>query len=83
MLSIPLTILLVLFMALSIITTIKKRKLAGATGHKSALTPICFYSIAIVAIIAFWFDLAGLISWVLIIILLGLGAYFTKYLPVK
>lgn len=81
--TIPLTILLLIFMALSIITTVKKRKAAGVTGIKSALTPICFYSVAVVAIFTFWFDINGLVSWTLIIILMILGAFFTKYLPVN
>ncbi|RIW27663.1 hypothetical protein D3H55_22695 [Bacillus salacetis] len=59
----------------------RKRKAAGITGFKTALTSICFYLIAVVNLLAFWFDFIGLISWALTLILLIAGAYFTKYLP--
>jgi CHASE2 domain-containing sensor protein len=59
----------------------RKRKAAGITGIKTALTSICFYLIAVVNLFAFWFDFIGLISWGLTVVLLITGAYFTKYLP--
>ncbi|MGD6966177.1 hypothetical protein ACQCVP_07095 [Rossellomorea vietnamensis] len=59
----------------------RKRKAAGITGIKTALTSICFYLIAVVNLFAFWFGFIGLISWGLTVVLLITGAYFTKYLP--
>ncbi|ASF40509.1 hypothetical protein CEH05_15665 [Halobacillus halophilus] len=63
----------------SVIFTIRKRKKLGYTDFKSALTPICFYLIAVTQLMAYWFDFLGLISWGVTIGLLLLGAYFTKY----
>lgn len=58
----------------------KKRKKEGVTGFKSLLTSACFFLIAIINILAYWFDVLGAISWLSTIILLFVGAYFTKYL---
>ncbi|PBB05574.1 hypothetical protein [Salimicrobium humidisoli] len=66
---------------ISIIILVKKRKEAGATGIKSALTSICFYLVAVTNLVAYSFDMQGLVSWPLTVILLIAGAYFTKYLP--
>ncbi len=63
----------------SVIFTVRKRKKLGYTDFKSALTPICFYLIAVTQLMAYWFDLLGLISWGVTMGLLLLGAYFTKY----
>ncbi|SFG57729.1 hypothetical protein SAMN05216353_15820 [Halobacillus alkaliphilus] len=63
----------------SVIFTVRKRKKLGYTDLKSALTPICFYLIAVTQLAAYWFDLLGLISWGVTMGLLLLGAYFTKY----
>ncbi|MDL4842361.1 hypothetical protein [Aquibacillus rhizosphaerae] len=46
---------------------------------KSALSPICLYLIAITNLLAYWFDFMGIVSWSMTIILLMLGAYFTRY----
>jgi len=61
---------------------IKKRKKAGVTGIKTALPSICFLLIALINILAYWFNFMGLLSWSISFILLILGAYFTKYMPV-
>ncbi|WP_237648591.1 hypothetical protein [Sediminibacillus terrae] len=50
---------------------------------KAALTPICFYLIAVTQLLAYWLDFLGIISWTITVLLLIIGAYFTKYLPVK
>ena len=81
--AIPLILSIVLVIALifAIIITIRKRKRAGITGLKTALTPICFYLIAVTNLLAYWFGLLGILNWTIMTILLILGAYFTKYLP--
>ncbi len=61
---------------------IRKRKKAGASGIKSALTTICFLLIVLINILAYWFNFIGLLSWSISFLLLISGAYFTKYLPV-
>ncbi|ARI78048.1 hypothetical protein [Halobacillus mangrovi] len=60
-----------------------KRKKAGVTGFKSALSSICFFLIASTNLAAGIFNLLGVISWTLTIVFLLLGGYFTKYLPAK
>lgn len=60
---------------------IKKRKKAGASGIKSALTSICFLLVALINILAYWFNFMGLLTWNVSFLLLILAAYFTKYLP--
>lgn len=81
MLPVILTIILLASLLFSISVVIKKRKNAGVTGVKTALTSICLYLIAITNVLAYWFDLIGLMSWSVTMILLILGAYFTKYMP--
>ncbi|KAB8135807.1 hypothetical protein F9U64_10640 [Gracilibacillus oryzae] len=76
-----LSIILLIALAFSISVVFKKRKKAGITGIKSALTPICLYLIAVTNLLAYWFDFMGLINWTIIVILLILGAYFMKYMP--
>lgn len=81
MLPMILSIILVIALIFSISVVIVKRKKAGTVGIKSALTPICFYLIAITNLLAYWFDFMGFINWSIIVILLILGAFFTKYMP--
>ncbi len=83
MLPIFLTILTVIALVFSISMNVKKRRKAGVTGMKAALTPICFYLIAVTQLLAYWLDFLGIISWTITVLLLIIGAYFTKYLPVK
>ncbi|WP_077595991.1 hypothetical protein [Oceanobacillus kimchii] len=60
---------------------IKKRKKAGISGIKSALTPICFLLISLINILGYWFNFIGLLTSFITFLLLILAAYFTKYLP--
>jgi len=60
---------------------IKKRKKAGTSGIKSALTSICVLLSALINILAYWFDFMGMLTWSISFLLLILAAYFTKYLP--
>lgn len=80
----------VIFSAILIITimisgtlVVKKRRKMGLTDIKSALTPICFLLIAVVGLFAYWFNIVGLVTWFIAFVLLLLGAYFTKYMPVS
>jgi hypothetical protein len=82
MLPIILSIILILVLIFSVTTVVQKRKKAGITGLKTALTPICFYLIGITNLLAYWFNFMGLLNWTISMILLILGAYFTKYMPV-
>ena len=80
MLQIILSIILIITLILSIIVVVKKRKKAGTTGIKSALTSICFF---IINLLAYWFNFMGLFVWFINFILLILGAYFTKYIRIS
>ncbi|WP_306009217.1 MULTISPECIES: hypothetical protein [Bacillus] len=80
MIPILLTIILVISLPFSISILRKKRKKAGVTGLKSALTSICFFLIAIVNLISYWMGWLGIFNWLMTLILLLAGAYFTKYL---
>lgn len=81
MLPTILSVILIFSLLISISVMIRKRKQAGITGMKTALTSLCFYLIAITNLMAYWFHFLGLVSWTITIILLILGAYFTRYLP--
>ncbi|WP_194841371.1 hypothetical protein [Salinibacillus xinjiangensis] len=83
MLPIILTIILLIALMFSISSLMKKRNKAGITGVKSALTAISFYLIGITNLLAYWFHFIGIINWSITVILLILGAYFTKYMPVS
>ncbi|WP_085506573.1 hypothetical protein [Thalassobacillus devorans] len=76
------TIIIAVALMVSIIIVIKKRKRLGITGVKSMLTSITFFMIAIINGLAYWFDFLGIASWLITIVLLMLGAYFTKFLSV-
>lgn len=81
MIPIILSVITIIVFMFSITLVIKKRKKEGITGIKSALTPICFYLICIINLLAYWFNFVGLLNWCITLLLLILGAYFTKYLP--
>ncbi|MFC0417978.1 hypothetical protein ACFFHH_21500 [Cytobacillus solani] len=83
MVPIILSIILILALVFSITLVVQKRKKAGITGIKSALTPICFYLIGITNLLAYWFNFMGLLNWSITVVLLILGAYFTKYMPIS
>jgi len=78
-----LSVLLIIALIFSISVVITKRRKAGVRGIKTALTSICLYLMAITNLLAYWFNFLGIISWSITIILLILGAYFTKYLSVS
>jgi preprotein translocase subunit SecG len=80
MIPILLTIILVIVLPVSISILIKRRKDAGVTGFKSALTSICFFLIAFVNLISYWMGWLGMFNWMMTIILLLAGAYYSKYL---
>ena len=82
MMAIILSIVLVITLIVSISIVIEKRKRAGITSIKSLLASICLYLIAIVNLLAYWFNFLGIISRAMTIILLILGSYFTKYIPI-
>ncbi|MEH3080045.1 hypothetical protein P3W41_03375 [Bacillus paranthracis] len=50
---------------------------------KSALTSICFFSLAIFNLFAYWFQFGGMLTVLFSIVLLLVGAYFTKYIPIS
>lgn len=81
MLPVILSVTLIIFLIFSILIVVQKRKKAGITGIKSALTSICFYLIAVINLLAYWFDFMGILNWSIIVILLILGVFFTKYVP--
>ncbi|WP_456278948.1 hypothetical protein [Bacillus sp. AK128] len=83
MVPIILSIILIISFIFSLSILLKKRKKAGITGVKSALTSICFYLIGLINLLAYWFNFIGLLNWTITVILLILGAYFTKYMPVS
>ena len=78
-----LSVILIIALIFSISVVITKRRKAGVTGIKSALTPICIYLMVIISLLAYWINFLGIISWSINIILLILGAYFTKYISVS
>ncbi|WP_404427422.1 hypothetical protein LG296_02790 [Ureibacillus chungkukjangi] len=80
MLPIILSILLVIALAYSVIMMLQKRKKTGVKGIKPFLSSICLYLISITNLLAYWLDFLGVLSWSITIVLLILGAYFTKYL---
>ncbi|MFG6494654.1 hypothetical protein P8610_04805 [Fictibacillus sp. UD] len=75
-----LSILVLVSLIFSIIYVVRQRKAQGITGLKTALTSICFFLVAVMNLLAYWFDFLGIWSWGSTVGLLLLGAYFTKYL---
>lgn len=78
-----LSLMLIIALVFSIYVGVKKRKRAGISGIKSALTSICFYLIAITNLLSYWFNFMGLLNWTITVVLLILGAYFTKYISIN
>lgn len=70
-------------MVVSIVYLIYRRKKLKITGFKTWLTSCCFYSIAIVNMMAYKYNFLGLATFLVTFVLLLLAAYFTKYLPRK
>ncbi|HDR7915706.1 TPA: hypothetical protein QCY05_005392 [Bacillus wiedmannii] len=83
MLKVMLPIVLILCVAVSMYITYEKRKKAEVKGLKSALTSICFFTLAILNLLAYWFNFGGIFIWLISIVLLLVGAYFTKYIPIS
>lgn len=81
MLKVMLPFVLIFFLLLRCILLIKREKLIK--GLKSALTSICFFSLAILNMFAYWFHFGGAFTWLFSIVLLLVGAYFTKYIPIS
>lgn len=75
-----LSVLVLITLMFSITYVIRQRRDQGITGLRTALTSICFFLIAIVNLLAYWFDFLGIWNWGTSVVLLLLGAYFTKYL---
>ncbi|TXC85670.1 hypothetical protein FS935_20105 [Metabacillus litoralis] len=76
-----LSIILFISLFVSIYFTVRKRKKLGIAGFKTSLTSICFFLIAAVNLFGYWFNLLGIGSWLVTMILILVGAYFTKYMP--
>ncbi|WP_100405500.1 hypothetical protein [Bacillus solitudinis] len=74
------SILLTIFLFITLLITLWRRKKAGVTGLKSGLTAICLFLMASINIVAYWLGLLGLTSWMITGALILLGVYFTKYL---
>ncbi|MGH2316332.1 hypothetical protein ACRC6Q_01125 [Planococcus sp. SE5232] len=74
------TVFLLIAIGFAVNKIIKKRKESSAADLKSLGTSICFFLIAIVNLLAYWFDIIGIISMSLTILLLITGAYFSRYL---
>jgi len=83
LLEINLTIIMLIALTVSTFYLVYQRRRKGITGFKTALTSICFYSIAIINLVAIWTKSLGIITWLLSILLLFLAAYFTKFFPQK
>ncbi|WP_439876094.1 hypothetical protein ACSLGG_12090 [Bacillus mycoides] len=81
MLQVMLLIVFIFFLVVSIYITYQKRKKAGIKGLKSSLTSICCFLIAILNLFAYWLHFGGIFTWLVSIVLLLVGAYFTKYIP--
>ncbi|TCJ03204.1 hypothetical protein [Cytobacillus praedii] len=83
MMPIILSMILILSLIFSILVVIQKRKNAGITGFKSALTSICFFLVPVTTLLAYWFNFMGLLNWSITVILLIVGGYCKKYIPVS
>lgn len=82
------TTLLWVALIVSIVITIfrairRKRKYGKVGGFKSYLTSISLYAVAVVNLIAAHMESLGIVSWVLTLIFILLGAYFTRFIPVE
>lgn len=83
LLEVILPIFIVAALVISMYVIYKKRKRAGVTGLKSLLTSICCLLLAILNLTAYWLHFGGIITWLFSIVLLLVGAYFTKYIPIS
>ncbi|MDE7554194.1 hypothetical protein [Bacillus tropicus] len=83
MLKVILPFVLIFFLVIAMYMAYQKKKKSGVKGLKSALTSICFFSLAILNMFAYWFHFGGAFTWLFSIVLLLVGAYFTKYIPIS
>ncbi|MED1557482.1 hypothetical protein [Bacillus paramycoides] len=83
MLEAMLPIVLIFSLVASMYIIYQKRKKAGIKGLKSAVTSICCFLIAILNLFAYWLHFGGVFTWIFSIVLLLVGAYFTKYIPLS
>ncbi|WP_052158648.1 hypothetical protein [Halobacillus sp. BBL2006] len=63
MAAILLNVTFIICFLLSVYFFSRRRKKAGITGMKSALTSVCFFLIAIINFSANLFDFLGIVSW--------------------
>ncbi|KOS28097.1 hypothetical protein ADK18_11875 [Bacillus anthracis] len=83
MLNILLMIVFIIILAVSMYIAYQKRKKTEIKGLKSALTSIRFFSLAIFNLFAYWFQFGGMLTVLFSIVLILVGAYFTKYIPIS
>lgn len=79
MLSFIMSIVFVLSLLGSMTLAVKRRRKAGQSGFKSAVTPLSFYAIAIINFIGFGLNSFGIVAWSSTIVLLIVAAYFMRY----
>ncbi len=63
----------------------KRKKLTNKGGVKSWITPVCFFLIPLLTIMAYTFDFilfSGFVHWGMNVVLFVIAAYYTKFLPV-
>ncbi|MGB7998547.1 MAG: hypothetical protein WCF60_00385 [Anaerobacillus sp.] len=82
MLEIIVTIVFLVVFLIGIYLQISRRKRAGMTGFKSAISPICFMMSAALNPLGYWFGFIGVYSLLGSMLFLLLGAYFVKYMHV-
>ena len=80
MIEIGLTVVFVIVFLIGIYVQVTRRKRAGLTGLKSAISPICFMTSAALNPLGYWFGFLGLYSLLGSMLFLFLGAYFIKYM---
>lgn len=83
MLEIVLTIVFAIVFLIGIHVQVTRRKRAGLTGVKSAISPICFMISAALNPLGYWFGFLGLTSLLGAMLFLFLGAYFLKEMQAK
>jgi len=79
------TILILSYIALLVMAMIyvfqKRKNMKGDKGVKSFVTPISFFTVSLLAFSTALTGQMGMISAILVVVLLLIGAYYTKYLP--
>ncbi|KGX84775.1 hypothetical protein [Pontibacillus litoralis] len=72
---------LLIFLLLSVVFVRIQRKKRGLTGMKSAIPAICLWLIALIHLTAYWINGLGVVRWMLTVLLLMIGGYYTAYVP--